>query len=596
MATSATFGYKLLLSPENIIRLITLLPGSDSTVIQCQLFTQHLAGKPRFDALSYMWGEPDQLGLSITVDDKNFAVRKSLWDALFFLREATEARVLWIDAICINQDDLEERSCQVRQMRRIFEQAENVLAWVGTKSHNSDLAIATLRELGSFGIRRREELFLGTDAWGKWNAVFDFFLRRYWSRVWIIQELAMGRVILICCGRDIIPWDYLSEALMTVEWLLRTKQRIKFSKPVSSKEEWTTMLSGICDTHPLQLHRQRARRSADYSGPFDVNVLLGLAHKSACSDPLDRVYALLGITDNKAIPIDYKKNMFELYVDMIKHMRNEEVRGPPTIQEFLTVQFSQCTQALLRGPHPNITKLVKYVDVKGVCGDTILNLGPTYHSSRSGVFSLDDALGLAAQFYRDSREIGCHKRYRLQKYGRSLQKRLRTFWPVSVVRSIKPSAFSAYKKCQPISKELITALISWNSTSQATRGVSERPVNLGTRRPQQPRFFLGDKGQVGLVPSQAQPGDLICRFFGSDSTTILRQDAERSSYSLVGRALILREQHETRGKGGGFASSAKFLIGSIPQRHQIEGLKEFLDIRMDIETLQDLTYDSYRWY
>ena len=64
---------------------------------------------------------------------------------------------------------------------------------------------------------------------------------------------------------------------------------------------------------------------------------------------------------------------------------------------------------------------------------------------------------------------------------------------------------------------------------------------------------------------------------------------------LLGEPCYL-EMNEARGKGGGFGSSAKFLIGSIPRRHQLEGLKDYLDILMDLEKLQELTYDLYRWY
>jgi hypothetical protein len=69
----------------------------------------------------------------------------------------------------------------------------------------------------------------------------------------------------------------------------------------------------------------------------------------------------------------------------------------------------------------------------------------------------------------------------------------------------------------------------------------------------------------------------------------------KTPMELLGEPCYL-EMNEARGKGGGFGSSAKFLIGSIPQRHQLEGLKDYLDILMDLETLQELTYDMYRWY
>jgi hypothetical protein len=66
--------------------------------------------------------------------------------------------------------------------------------------------------------------------------------------------------------------------------------------------------------------------------------------------------------------------------------------------------------------------------------------------------------------------------------------------------------------------------------------------------------------------------------------------------NFVGRGLILRQLHEQRGKGAGFGSSAKFLIGSTPHPDRFDNLTEFWDIEMDLETLQELTFDLYRWY
>jgi hypothetical protein len=106
----------------------------------------------------HMWGEPDQLGQTSIINDKCFPVRANLWLALYNLRDTTADHVLWIDAICINQDNVKERSYQVRQMGNIFAQARSVRVWVGDKSDDSDIALSMLRELSH-----------GSPCTDKWN-------------------------------------------------------------------------------------------------------------------------------------------------------------------------------------------------------------------------------------------------------------------------------------------------------------------------------------------------------------------------------------------------------------------------------------------
>jgi hypothetical protein len=158
MATYQNFTYTPLHFLDGDIRILTLLSGCESSSIRCRLDIASLGDQPIYDALSYMWGEPDQLGRTIIINDKCFPVRANLWLALYNLRDTTADHVLWIDAICINQNNLKERSYQVRQMGNIFAQARSVRVWVGDKSDDSDIALSMLRELSH-----------GSPCTDKWN-------------------------------------------------------------------------------------------------------------------------------------------------------------------------------------------------------------------------------------------------------------------------------------------------------------------------------------------------------------------------------------------------------------------------------------------
>ena len=122
------FKYKPLDLSSNkpSIRLAVLHAAGISSAIRITLATAAFADRPRYEALSYTWGRPDVLK-GIELNGVRVDIRENLWDALVNLRDAREDRVLWIDAICINQADVEERNRQVELMAYIFDLAKKVI-------------------------------------------------------------------------------------------------------------------------------------------------------------------------------------------------------------------------------------------------------------------------------------------------------------------------------------------------------------------------------------------------------------------------------------------------------------------------------------
>ncbi|KAK0645797.1 heterokaryon incompatibility protein-domain-containing protein, partial [Cercophora newfieldiana] len=101
---------------------------------------------PPYEALSYQWGNADgNQPPAITINGISKQITPNLHSALRHIRDTGRERVLWIDALCINQDDLEEKSSQVQRMAGIYQLAERVLVWLGDASADSDLAISTLK-------------------------------------------------------------------------------------------------------------------------------------------------------------------------------------------------------------------------------------------------------------------------------------------------------------------------------------------------------------------------------------------------------------------------------------------------------------------
>ena len=129
------FLYQPLNVAERQIRFLTLQPGRLYDEIVCNRYIVSLDQNPTYEALSYVWGDPS-ITQSIQVDGKPFDITLNLVAALRRLRYPNNNRRLWVDAICINQGDLDERSSQVAIMRRIYEQAERAILWVGDDFDN----------------------------------------------------------------------------------------------------------------------------------------------------------------------------------------------------------------------------------------------------------------------------------------------------------------------------------------------------------------------------------------------------------------------------------------------------------------------------
>ena len=121
-------------------RLLALQPGRYSDPICCSIRDSCLDGNPKYDALSYTWGTRESR-TPIKVHGQAFNVTENLYAALQHLRQENEEMLLWVDALCINQSDLAEKSHQVQQMRQIYERATSVIAWLGVEKNNSSLGI-----------------------------------------------------------------------------------------------------------------------------------------------------------------------------------------------------------------------------------------------------------------------------------------------------------------------------------------------------------------------------------------------------------------------------------------------------------------------
>jgi hypothetical protein len=163
----------------------------------CELETESRLSDPeqvQYTALSYTWGHSTPLH-TIYLDDKPFSVRQNLWNFLRMARNTELTGYLWIDALCINQEVVEERNHQVWMMGKIYTGAERVIVWLGVVSSN-------------VGIFMKKIATINPRYWSpsiQWQqAASEFCQLAYWSRAWILQEYVLAKKVHVWCGRSLM--------------------------------------------------------------------------------------------------------------------------------------------------------------------------------------------------------------------------------------------------------------------------------------------------------------------------------------------------------------------------------------------------------
>lgn len=315
------YQYNRLNGEENEIRLLTLQPGKFQSPVFVNLETVRFTETaiPEFEALSYALGRADdsidivvQKSLSIR-SRKTFSsagtlkVTRSLAEALPYLRDEEKPRKLWIDQITVNQQDLEERSSQVKRMAETFRLASRVVVWLGPESSDSNVAVDCVLEISSkvrvTGFAEME----ATTSDRSWedletklpfdlrsiSALYDFLSRPWFERLWIWQEVHAASSIVAVCGPRLIPWNELRAAIVCI-LLKRPLVSIK-------QHDKLRMALHICCMSSVFLNWHAFRET----------------QACKCSDPRDRVFAVLSLLsddDRKAmIEPDYTKSVAEVY-------------------------------------------------------------------------------------------------------------------------------------------------------------------------------------------------------------------------------------------------------------------------------------------
>ncbi|KAK5086752.1 hypothetical protein LTR05_003920 [Lithohypha guttulata] len=300
---SASYSRYTKLNSENAeVRIMVLQPDSLSSHISCTLEVVPLPQANPFYALSYVWGDADNLQ-TITIDDEDIYTRKNLCDFLENLAATIPGPIrVWVDFLCINQYDVIERNSQVAMMGEIYSAADSVYAWLGPQTCKSDKVfdfVEQSRLLRSEGEPYWKIYNSNSDAL---DSLEDITSRTYWTRLWIIQEIVLAKRLWLFCGSRLISWDDLQFVL------------------AGSKSHSSSLASG----RSRLLHYLKESRESTNSIP-----LSRLVHKfisAECQDGRDKIYALLALAHEESkrrVKVDYGKHLLQVLVETFQDWASE---------------------------------------------------------------------------------------------------------------------------------------------------------------------------------------------------------------------------------------------------------------------------------
>lgn len=333
-----TFSFPPLSGPKQI-RLVEFnrhekfALRSRASRLSMSMVTTPLEACPPYRAVSYEWDTAENMRM-IEIEGRPHMIRRNLHECLESLSGSDDAEgYLWIDQLCVNQGDVLERNSQVRIMGEIFSGADVVFAWIGPEGFGSD---DTMLRLGRFEAeavaqgnrsdeagQRLEAFFLGYDGVGHVALEFEAMIRyrRYWSRLWIVQELALAKRIEVYCGHAHCSGEAIEHAIY---WLIKLEKSTRWD----------------FDHCPVR----RDIRQKDLSLAQAIN-----RHCAAsCEDPRDKIFGLTSvIKENERPIINYSASPEKVFTDTCFQLLEIHARKAFPRQPF-NKPFDECDLDLLQ--------------------------------------------------------------------------------------------------------------------------------------------------------------------------------------------------------------------------------------------------------
>ncbi|KAI8931033.1 hypothetical protein NX059_012044 [Plenodomus lindquistii] len=542
------------------IRVFKLGAGSHYKHITGSLQHVNLDGNPKYEALSYEWGNPEKKHKVLLKTDsgqlRSIEVTQSLYTALRDLRHWSVwsgDRIIWADALCINQDDIEERQKQVAMMGDVYRNASRSITYIGPACENTASGIETMKKLvdafDSDAPREELNTLVGDTA----DAIKDLLTRGWAGRSWCVQEFILNRNLVILCGSFEVPSEIFYSLL---SFLLIPSSAVPDNLVWIGNNEARTLAAS---TFNLCFLRAKFYNDSDF---FFFNLLL-FTWPTRASDPRDKIYSLLGLASdakNLNIDVDYTCDVTELFTKVTGRIVQQH-KGIALLSFITSIKsldlpswvpdWSVGTANLLYSHEAATSKsaCVKVSDervlqVRGCVIDRVNYVSEPINNAILSIENLDKRTrGLSS-----SDDWICGEERLTAVWLDGLIARVRRLLPYpgglserEVVWRTLICNFDSHRKLAPLEYEAkFEALRDFiESPTQLTMGAREealeflRLVQLRLAS----RLCTTQKKYFGAVIEETQEGDVVCLLEGASCLFILRVAGD-NKYKLIGPAYV----------------------------------------------------------
>jgi hypothetical protein len=319
------YQYKQLEPSE--FRLVEIRPARMATV-KCLIKHFSVDEPPSYVAISYAWGDAGDTR-NIQVQGASIGISVSLYGALEALRQKTVAVLVWVDALCIDQQNQDERTQQVQLMAHIYTKAKSIAIWLGPEADDSSLAIDFLIAMADKYSFPDEVSSLISVVVGRrgLDAVVLLFEREYWRRLWVVQEVFNAKDITVYCGSRQVNWSVFKLASSAFA-RHRDDLEYHFTGTSSGNRQSSRIISRDHFTHSQVLIYQGPRSLPDISwvaklGEESLLAVLRACRRKLASEPRDKVFGILGLLPQEIreeFPPDYSRSLKDVYIDVVDYL------------------------------------------------------------------------------------------------------------------------------------------------------------------------------------------------------------------------------------------------------------------------------------
>ncbi|KAK5126974.1 hypothetical protein LTR85_008332 [Meristemomyces frigidus] len=536
--------YRALDSAKRQIRLIKLLPPegqADAVSLKCLIKTQSLDSTSKYDAISYSWGSAEDPRV-INVGGQQIPITKNLHAALTTLQQTNAAKGwLWIDAISINQEDIQERNAQVPLMKDIFSRAETVHVWLGPETSCTTLAIQRLNDI-YFGRLRGRAIPEGNEGAAFLSALEGLTQCLWWRRVWVVQEAVLGKAPIAHCGSVALPFINLTQAIST----LYTHAMVDSTKGldatlVSHPQVWNALFDIYRIYNEITAETVKSLIDDDI-----VDQIGNLAYCDA-TNPRDYVYGLLGLLPPAvatSITPDYKASIRFIYEDFtVKLMQKTGSLGmlrlcgrqhacselPSWVPDFRKLchrgywghKAAMGTWHFIKQSKPGELEVGAYM------ADEVLAVGSSLPQVR--LFELldgDDSkrLRILLQSWRSDR----------LPYFSMLGDETRPS-RISRSRFVEEEPLRLSENAEAAMPHLADKFNAWFTmvTPALIAGVQRDERLSAINTVEQEGFFVTKQGRIGIAYVTPQPGDRVAIMGGCSYAIVVRSCGSEDKYEVV---------------------------------------------------------------